>query len=68
MYPFLLPLPEKQKWNQLPAVMAESDNVRTLSFSNIFSMMVRLGLARPHVQPCPRKTSSIPHSAFSTQP
>jgi len=27
-------------------------------FLDSFCMMVRLGLARPHVQPCPRKTVS----------
>jgi len=47
MYPVLIPLPE----NRAGAKPFES------LFLEHFSTMVRLGLARPHVQPCPRKLS-----------
>jgi hypothetical protein len=48
MYPVLIPLPENRDWNISPFGPL---------FLELFGMMVRLGLARPHVQPCPRKLS-----------
>jgi hypothetical protein len=44
MYPVLIPLPENR---------AGAKPFGPL-FLELFNMMVRLGLARPHVQPCPR--------------
>ena len=58
-----------QKTSESCELIAESFSFGSL-FLDLFCTIVRLGLARPHVQPCPRKNFSpfvIPNRAFAVR-